>query len=370
MKIGIDAKWFFSGPVSGQVFIRNILPELLALRPEDEWHLFLNKKYKSSPFPITAPNVHLHYVWAGYNMPSNLFVLPRLAVKHKLDVVLFQTFAVKRSSYRSLVFIHDILFEEYPQFFTKTEKLYFKFVRKGCRSADRIITTTETVKKDLLRFHYTGNNSNIDIAPLGVSAVFKSFADHDPAILKKIKDKYQLPGSYILSTGRLNARKNIEAIAMAIPMLNDKTIPVVVVGEKEWKAPRLEKILKNKEIASRLKFIGSIPGDELPAIYAMASVFCFPSFAEGFGLPPIEAMASGIPVIASQTTSLPEVCGNAALYIDPTKTEQIAVAITELLENNTLRQQKIKLGIERGRQFTWQRTAQAIIKSIQTSIQQ
>ena len=75
MKIGIDAKWFFSGPVSGQVFMRNVLPELLALCPEDEWHIFVNKKYRHSIFPLTAPNVHLHYVWAGYNMLSNLFVL-------------------------------------------------------------------------------------------------------------------------------------------------------------------------------------------------------------------------------------------------------------------------------------------------------
>ena len=364
MKIGIDAKWFFSGPISGQVIMRKLLPELIAGSPQCEWHLFLDKRSKDQFFPLNKENVHLHYVWSRINMLSNLFILPRLANNLKLDAVLFQTFCPKSQSYKSLVFIHDILFENYPTFFTTTEKIYFKQVKRSCTNAHRVITSSQAVKNDLLQYGYVADKKKVDVVPLGVGNEFKQFESKGDAFLASLKEKYKLPPRYILFTGRLNIRKNIESLLSALPAVNDKEISLVVVGEKDWKTPNLRKVLQSREIRSRVQFINRASTEELPGIYSMANVFCFPSFAEGFGMPPLEAMASGVPVVVSNTTSMPEVCGTAALYIDPHDPKNIAEKINELLQNNSLYEQKVTEGLQWSSQYSWRRTAEGIMKSI------
>jgi glycosyltransferase involved in cell wall biosynthesis len=364
MKIGIDAKWFFTGNISGRLFIQNVLPELFFLHPEIEWHIFLNAKEKKFDLPFRKENVNIHYIWAGINMLSNLFVLPKCANRLNLDAVLFQTFSPKGKYFRSVVFIHDVLFNKYPEYFTWKERLYFKPLKWTSPSADRIITTTEYVKNDLVRFRYAKKNQPIDLAPSGVTNIFKPLSFHNKEFLKKIKLKYNLPDSYLLFAGRLNARKNIENLIESLHFLNDKNICLVIVGKKNRKVSQLTQYISNKEITSKIYFTDSVSDDELSIIYAMAKIFCFPSFAEGFGLPPLEAMASGIPVIVSNTTSMPEVCGKAALYADPHDPKSIAEKINELLENRLLYEQKLQEGIEWSKNYTWRRTAKGIMNSI------
>src|SRR6185369_6827140 len=118
MKIGIDAKWLFKGPISGKLFIQNLLPELVALHPEIEWHVFLNRNDKSSATQWTKENLSYHYVRPAFNMLLNLFALPKQARHFRLDAVLFQTFSPKSKYFKSIVFIHDILFRSHPRFFT------------------------------------------------------------------------------------------------------------------------------------------------------------------------------------------------------------------------------------------------------------
>ncbi len=368
MKIGIDAKWLFRGHISGRLFIQNILPELFALHPEIEWHIFLNKKDKGSAIPFRKQDLKIHYIWAKFNMLSNLFVLPNYAKQLKLDIVLFQTFSSNGGSFKSVVFIHDVLFRNYPEYFTWKERIYFKPLKWTAPSADRIITTTEFVKKELIQFNYAKNKSLIDLAPSGVTNIFKPLWQHNKRFLEKTKEKYNLPDSYLLFAGRLNGRKNVQGLIKSLPLLSDKNISLVIVGERDWKAPQIP-FLFNKEIKEKIIFTDSVPDDELAAIYAMAKIFCFPSFAEGFGLPPLEAMASGIPVVVSNTTSLPEVCGNAALFVDPHQPKDIAEKINSLLENKLFYEQKIKEGLDWARQYTWKRTAEGIMKSIFAAVE-
>jgi len=364
MKVGIDAKWFFSGIISGRLFIQNVLPELLSLHPEIEWHVFLNAKEKSRDLPFRNKNVKLHYVWAGFNMLSNLFVMPGYARRLHLDAVLFQTFSPKRKSFKSVVFIHDVLFNRYPEYFTWKERLYFKVLKWTAPKADRIITTTQYVQNELVRFQYAKNNHSMDIAPSGVTAIFKPIGFHSKELVKKIKLKYNLPDAYLLFVGRLNARKNIENLIASFRFINDKNICLVIAGEKNWKTTQVDHLLNETEIRSKVYFTGPVTDDELCVIYAMSKVFCFPSFAEGMGLPPLEAMASGIPVVVSNTTSMPEVCGNAAVYVDPADPQAIAMKINQLLEDNSLYKQKMQEGLDWSENYTWRKTAKGIMKSI------
>jgi glycosyltransferase involved in cell wall biosynthesis len=369
MKIGIDAKWYFSGPVSGRIFIHNILKEFIQSYPEIEFHIFLKLKDKKLRFPLVAQNLNIHYVRPRLNMLSNIFTLPKYANRLGLDAVLFQTFCPRGRSFRSVVFIHDVLFRDYPQFFSSIEKFYFWPLKWMIRAADRVITTTEYVKNELTTFDYLKKDQPIDLTPLGVAENFRPIHYHDSEFLKIVREKHKLPNSYILFVGRLNTRKNIENLIRALEFINDKKIFLVITGEKDWRIPRLKSLLRNKEISSRITFTAAVSNKELAAIYAMAKVFCFPSFAEGFGLPPLEAMASGIPVVVSKTTSMPEVCGNAALYIDPDQPEDIAGNINKLLENEILYNEKVKQGLEWSKSYTWKKTADAIMKSILATLE-
>jgi len=368
MKIGIDAKWLFTGHISGKLFIQNILPELFALEPGIEWHIFLDKRNKNLDLPFRNENIKIHYIWANLNMVSNFIILPGCAKRLQLDAVLFQTFFMKKGKFKSVVFIHDILFEYYPQFFTWKERLYFKPLKWITSSADRVITTTQFVKNELIKFRFTKPDQPIDLAPSGVTSIFKPYAQHDPAFLRSVKERYRLPDFYLLFAGRLNARKNIRGLMKSLRFLDDKDIPLVIVGEENWKAPGIGELLAQKEIKERIIFTGFVTDDELAAIYAMAKAFCFPSFAEGFGLPPLEAMASGIPVIVSGTTSMPEVCSHAALFIDPGSPKNIADKINSLLKNKALYEQKQNEGLEWSRQYTWKRTAEGVMQSILSAV--
>jgi glycosyltransferase involved in cell wall biosynthesis len=364
MKIGIDAKWLFRGQISGRIFVQNVLPELFKLHPEIEWHIFLDKKDKDLPVPFGKDTAQVHYVWARFNMLSNLFVLPSYAKQLKLDAVLFQTFSPKGKTFKSIVFIHDVLFKDHPEHFTWKERLYFKPLRWTILLADRIVTTTEYVSKELERLHFTKATQQIDIVPLGVKDVFRLRHSRSKEILKEVKQKYNLPGAYILFVGRLNSRKNIQGVITALSFLNDKSITLVITGDRSWKKAPIRRLTSDKMTKERVIFTGPVTDEELGAIYAMAKVFCFPSFAEGFGLPPLEAMASGVPAIVSDNTAMPEVCDKAALFIDPHDPRTIADKINDLLRDDSLYKQKVAEGLKWSSQYNWQRTAEGIMKSI------
>jgi glycosyltransferase involved in cell wall biosynthesis len=370
MRVGIDAKSFYHGPVSTRIILQNLLPEMIRQNPDIDWIIFLNKKDKSFDFPYKAKNIQLQYVWADVNQVSNVLVLPRYLKKHNVDVVVYQMFSSISSSTPSIVFIHDVLFKDYPEFFTWKERLYFFSMSFLTRKVNRVMTTTNFVASDLIKHNYLLDQSMIDIVPLGVSTEFKSLDKHDPFFIESVKKKLNLPDRFLLFVGRLNVRKNLENLLKAITLIQDKQIPLVVVGKAEWKVPALNKILSEPILKDRIYMIGNISDKDLVAVYALSNIFCFPSFAEGFGLPPLEAMASGIPVIVSNTTSLPEVCGGAATYADPREPHAIAEAINSLLTDPELYNRMKNEGLKRAAQFTWQKTAVAYINSIYKVLQQ
>jgi glycosyltransferase involved in cell wall biosynthesis len=370
MKIAIDAKSFYTGPVSTRIILKNLVPELVKLFPDVDWIIFLDKKDKSLDFPCKEKNVHLQYIWAGVNQISNLFVLPRFSKRHNIDLTIYQMFPAIGSPTPSITFIHDVLFRDFPEFFTWKERLYFFSMTFLTRKVNRVMTTTDFVASDLVKHNYLLDRSLIDIVPLGVSSEFKSIDQHDPLFLESVKKRLNLPDRFLLFVGRLNVRKNLESLLKAITMIQDKQIPLVVVGKAEWKAPVLNKILSDPALKNRIHMIGNINDKDLIAVYALSHIFCFPSFAEGFGLPPLEAMASGVPVIVSNTTSLPEVCGDAAIYADPGQPLAIAEAINNLLASSALYEQKKNEGIKRAAQFTWEKTAMAFMNSIYKVLRQ
>ena len=328
MKIGIDAKWYFEGPPSGRRVVKSLTDHMLEIDDENEYYIFLNKRHKKERFPgTTKKNVTLCYVWAGNNFFSNVFVLPFFSYRYKLNAVLYQNFISPFDPSKRIAYIHDVLFLSNPEYYTFYERLYFAPLKFLTKRSHLIITVSEEEKKRLLAFEFSKQKEKIVVAYHGVDSGFQQKEKYPTKTILEIKQKFKLPDVFLLYVGRLNLRKNVDNLLRAIPYLKNKTIPLVIVGADNWKKSNHVEIIKKLGIDDRIQFTGAIY-QELGIIYSMAKVFCFPSFAESFGLPPLEAMASGVPVVVSNTTSLPEICGTAGSYVTPDRPEKSRMPLT------------------------------------------
>jgi glycosyltransferase involved in cell wall biosynthesis len=361
MKIGIEAKWYFEGPPSGRRVIKSLVDNILAIDKINHYFIFLNAKHKDRPFPFKdQSNVTVIYIWAGNNAVSNIFVIPFYSRKHGLDVTLYQTFISPFDRGRTIAYIHDVLFLSNPEFYTVFERLYFTPLRFLAQRATSIITVSAEEKKRLLQFNYSEEADKIKVVYHGVDRSFATKDRYDPELVKHVQRTYQLPDRFVLFVGRLNLRKNVENLLRGIALISDKEIPVVIVGADDWKKSNHLSVIRDLGLERRILFTGPIY-ESLGVVYSLSSVFCFPSHAESFGLPALEAMASGVPVVVSSTTSLPEICGDAGIYVDPDSPASIAAGIDNLLTNPELYYQKRQAGLARSGIFTWEEAARRTI---------
>lgn len=364
MNIGIDAKWFFNGPPSGRVVVRNLVKELASNNfKRHKFFFFLPKGEENLQFPYQAENISVVYVKCINNLLSNFFSLPKHATRLNLDVVLFQNFGSYSNSYKSLVYIHDLLYLDYPQYYGIKERLYLKLLKPLAKRANTIITISETEKERIID-HNLALSKDIYVVYHGVTDQFKPLSQHPEQDVLAIKEKYKLPDSFILYLGRLNVRKNIKNLLIAMKSVD---APLVIVGEADHKSEDLNDIIKRHNYNNRIIFTGYMDVSEIPLIYALSSVFCFPSFAEGFGLPPLEAMASGTPVVVSDRTSLPEVCGDAALYIDAENPFDIAEKLNLFINSKNKREEYSSKGLLRAKKFKWNFAAEKLIAIMESN---
>lgn len=362
-RIGIDAKWFFSGPVSNRIVIQNLLENLIKENPGHQLVVFLNRKHRHLYFPYSEKDVERVYVWGGNNMISNLLLLPLLGRKCHLDGILYQNFGSFFGP-RPWVYIHDLIFKSHPQFFTWKERLYFSFMPFLLRFADKVITISYS-EKNRIHSYCPYLRAPVYVAQHGRNLAFQSRELFSEVEIERVKETYHLPLQFILFVGRLNDRKNIGNLLRAFELL-DNPVPLVIVGEEDWQLdPSLKNKLNEGQQNGKLILTGKVPFADLPILYSQAIIFCFPSFAEGFGLPVLEAMSAGIPVATSQKSAMEEVCGEAAQYFDPHSPESIANAIQLLQFNSGLRERLKEKGRARSMYFDWKKSATRIYEAIQ-----
>lgn len=365
IKLGIDAKWFFKGPPSGNMVVKNLVNEMINDQNEHfELYLFLTHDCKKQALSHFPSGVKLIFLPGVPNLLSNMLIVPFIAKLYGLEVVLFQNFSgLWPHSLRKIVYIHDVLFLDYPQYYSGSELMYFKEMKRLAAKADMIITISNSEKQRLVKNNVADEN-RIAVVYHGINHHFKTLAQYPTESITAFVHKYNLPQGYLLYVGRVNVRKNITRLVSALNMLDDKAIKLVIAGELGNDAAMLKQHIAAEGLSHRVIFTGHIPENDLYLIYANATVFCFPSYAEGFGLPPLEAMKCGVPVIVSQRTAMPEICGDAAVYIDPDNAEDIAEKITFLLNDVNLYDKKVTDGIKHAKKFSWQISANGILKLI------
>ena len=259
---------------------------------------------------------------------------------------------------RTVLTVHDLAYEYFPDYYSKTAILYWKFaLRKACHKASQVLAVSESTKRDLVRFMQVPEDKVKVVYP----CVSLAHTESSPETLAHMRNRYSLPENYVLYVGALHPRKNLGNLvkAFSIARANTRLPHKLVLAGSGWAIePILEEIARCG-VQDEVILTGEIPESDLPLIYKGADLLVFPSHYEGFGYPPLEAMACGTPVIVSNTSSLPEVVGNTGRLVDPADPEDIAEKIIQVLQCPSLAEEMRSSALERSRQFSLNRSSES-----------
>ncbi len=265
----------------------------------------------------------------------------------------------------SVVTVHDLAFIRFPQTFRAYNRIYLDVAtRLSVRRAARILVVSEHTRREVIGL--------LGVAPERVvvtpNAVREHFRPPDPAVLETFRARKGLPEHFVLYVGTLEPRKNLTTLLEAYAEVAQRqAAPLLVGGGKGWLYDAVFQRLEALGLRERVRFVGYLDEAELPLWYAAATVFVFPSIYEGFGMPPLEAMACGTPVVASNTSSLPEVVGDAGLTVSPYDPAALAEAISRLLDDADLRQELRERGLRQVRAFSWRVTAERTLAAYEAA---
>ncbi len=283
----------------------------------------------------------------------------RVGLFHAMDFTLPPTLP----GTRTVLTVYDLAYERYPDETMPGMQHYLAtVVPRSVRRADRVIAISEATRRDLIDLYGTPLDKLRVVTP-GVESRFNTH--HTPEESAAVRSKYGLPdGPLVLTVGTMQPRKNHRRLVQAFARVRQQGIghvTLVIAGGKGWAYEDVWAEVRRLRMSDRVAFIGFVDDADLPALYRAATVFAYPALHEGFGLPVLEAMACGVPVVASNTSSLPEVTGaDGALLVDPLDVEALAEAIERLLADDALRVSLRERGLERAAGFTWERSARAL----------
>lgn len=365
MKIGLVTHMMDTENAGIGRYTENVVRNLLRIDKKNEYFLIHTNKVKYH-FPGNYQEIQLPFF---DSIPKKLItgalVFETICRDHQLDILhdlgQISPFFLP-SKTKKILTIFDLSPILYPKYFTKLTHAYSKLFPLIVNNTDRIITISENSKRDIVRSLQVPEDK-ISITHPGVEDKFRPI--RNKMCLGRVKAKYDLPKRFILFVGTIEPRKNlvslIKAYASAINNLEDD-IFLVVVGQYGWGSKDVYRLPQNLGIGKKVLFLGKVDDEDLPDLYSLAEFFVYPSFYEGFGLPALEAMACGCPVITSSTSSLSEITGNAAILINPTDIKSMTKAIINTISDKELRSKLIERGLNRIKKFGWENGAKKTLK--------
>jgi glycosyltransferase involved in cell wall biosynthesis len=357
VRIAVDAKWYHRGPAGAHTHVRNLIDTLHEIDTENTYDIHLRS---GDPLPphLTGPRWRAHRLWPNLSAPRVWWALPAACRKRHVDLFFTQSLAPLTRRAPRVVTVHDVLWHDFPEHFTLAERLHFRLIDGALRRAEVILTDSEYSKERICAV--SGRSpSDVVAIPLGVSPRFRPV--EDPSEREALRARLRLPERFILYVGRINRRKNLPTLLSALSRLPE-AVPLVCAGARDWKQDDLDRSLSSLGLKERVMFLGRVADEDLPGLYSLASVFAYIPFAEGFGIPPLEAMACGTPVVVSNAASLPEVVGEAGVLVPPGDAESVAAALSDLLGDAARRGALSRRGIARAGLFTWRRTAEKVME--------
>jgi glycosyltransferase involved in cell wall biosynthesis len=358
MKIGFDAKRTFCNQTGLGNYSRNLILNLSKWYSDCELLLFSPKNRENAKlrFVLAQKNVvtcfptglyrHFSSLWRMFGMSTDI-KKANLDLFHGLTNEL--PIGIKSSAVTSVVTIHDLIFLRFPQLYPFFDRLIYRFkVGYACRKADKIIAVSECTKRDICTFYHIPSEK-IEVIYQGCDTIFQHKLSEQEK--NKVLDKYRLPSGFILNVGTIEARKNLLLIVKALREL-PSSVHLVAIGKSTSYQKKIEKYACENGLTDRIHLLHHVPFEELPAFYQLTSVFVYPSYYEGFGIPVIEAISSGVPVVAATGSCLEEAGGNGALYINPDNEKALSKAILSILNNENLRTELLENGKKYIEQFS------------------
>ena len=369
MKIGIDISLTVGEKAGVGYYTANLVDALAKIDRTNKYLLYpffyhiYHPEFKTAIAPCRK-NFHLH----GKKIPKKIIDrlwhsrVPRKWILGNVDILHSTTFCAPRDHYGKLIVtIYDISFLTLPECHTEANRQHcLKGTLDAVRYADRIIAISNHGKQELVKY-FDADPDKIVVTHLAAKDIF---APCGPEEQNRVLEKYGISRGFIFTVGSYEPRKNIGTLIRAyvnLPENIKKQHPLVIAGGKGWLNSDIDALIES-QVSSQIRRIGYVDEQELPALYSAAAAFVYPSLYEGFGLPILEAMSCGAPVITSNTSSMPEISGDAALLFDPTNVQQLTTLLNEVMGNAKLRKELSRKGMKRAGQFSWEKTARATLK--------
>ncbi|HET6976782.1 MAG TPA: glycosyltransferase family 1 protein [Pyrinomonadaceae bacterium] len=365
IRIGIDAHSVGTKLGGNESYAVNLVEALAQIDSVNTYTIYVTTNEARDRFSNRWPNFKVRSTLPHTPLIRIPLTLSAELRKHPVDVLHVQFTAPPFCPCPVVVSIHDLSFEHLPQTFKRRSRTQLRLtVRHSARRAARILSLSEHTRSDIMQT-YGIESEKIEAIPLAAPDHFGTVTDNRE--LQRVRHNYGIEGDYILSVGSIQPRKNLARLIKAYASLrgdsSKATLPkLVLVGKCAWLYDDTLRTLDEMGVKDSVILTGYVPESDLPALYSSALCFAYPSYFEGFGLPPLEAMKCGTPVIVGNRTSLPEVVGDAGLKVDPFDVDAIAGAIRKLINDATLRKQLSQMGQERASAFTWRETARQTLR--------
>jgi glycosyltransferase involved in cell wall biosynthesis len=348
MKIGYDGKRAANNLTGLGNYSRSLIEHLADQFPEHEYLVYAPKVKSAKQIDAFFENENIKlklpksgpFLWRTLNILKDL-TQDECQIFHGLSHEI--PLAIQHTRIKSIVTIHDLIFLRYPQYYKFIDrKLYEWKSKSACERANKIIAISEKTKEDIIDLY--------GISPEKVEVIYQSCDDSfktrfPKETLSRIKATYKLPEKYILNVGTIEERKNLKLAVQALKEVSEE-YKLLVIGKQTDYFKTVEKEIEKLGLKNRIIFLKNIPFADLPGIYQMAGIFVYPSFYEGFGIPIIEALYSGVPVVAATGSCLEEAGGPNSLYVSPNDANGLAKAINQILESPQLQKEMKEKGVE------------------------
>ena len=366
MKIGVDGRGFYEKRTGMEQYAFNLYKAISIIDKSNEYFIYFkhngkilsptqNKNFRNIIIP--APLKFITPLWEQVLLPRQL--------KNDTIQVYHSPYSIIPlfGDFKKVITVHDLTPFIYPEYQKKITNLYLRYwYRKSILSSDIIISVSENTKKDIIKLF---NISSSKIRTIYESASEEFCKIEDENLKDRIRKKYQLPDKFILFVGTLEPRKNITRLLKAFDRLKTKKNILhylVLAGHKGWLYEEIFKTYNKLKNRRFVLFIDYVNHNDLPIIYNLSDIFLYPSLYEGFGLPLLEAMACGSPVISSNTSSIPEVVGDAGILVNPKSIDEVSNAIYEVIMDKALRESLIEKGYKQVQKFSWEKTSRETLE--------
>ena len=371
MRIAIDAHSVGTQLAGNETYAVNLIEALAEVDQSNQYTLYVTRQSAIDRFANRWPNFKIKRMVPHTPLVRIPVTLSAELRRNPVDVLHVQYTAPPLAPCPVVATIHDLSFEHLPETFNRRSRAQLRLtVRRTARKAAQILTLSEFSRRDIVDTYRIAPD-RVSVTPAAAPSHFKPIEDETE--LRKIREIYGIERDYILSVSSIQPRKNLIRLIEAYSCLRGsrpegKLPQLVLVGKRGWLDNETFRAAQRHSANNDITFTGYVVEKDLPALYSGATCFVYPSFFEGFGLPVLEAMQCGAPVIAGNRTSIPEVVGKAGLLFDPFDTNSLVLALTRMLDDSEYRAALRIQGLERAREFDWKQTARMTLQAYQKAV--